>query len=162
MSLQLYYDQTHIADPKPASGAIPAGTLTDDLDTYDLDFQHHFRVGDANHIVWGFGYRFTHDVVGAAPSVAFLPPELDRNLFNVFLQDEIRLQENLFLTLGTKIEHNDWRPGSNGNRARGCAGISRPRKCSGPRSRARCAHPRASTATSSSRPIFPCHFRRAS
>ena len=64
MSLQLYYDRTHLGDPVPANHTTgePAGILTDDLDTYDLDFQHRFLLGDRNHIVWGLGYRFTHEV----------------------------------------------------------------------------------------------------
>jgi iron complex outermembrane receptor protein len=113
MSLQLYYDRTHLTDPIPAFaiGAItlsPAGTLVDDLDTYDLDFQHHFHLADWNNIVWGLGYRFTHEVDRNAPGLAFLPPTLDHNLFSGFLQDEIKLRENVFLTLGTKLEHNDY------------------------------------------------------
>jgi len=108
MSLQLYYDRTHLASPKPASGAVPAGILTDDLDTYDLDFQHHFRWGEYHRFVWGLGYRFTRDAVGDAPSVAFVPADLDRNLFSGFVQHEMQLRENLFLTLGTKLEHNDY------------------------------------------------------
>ena len=108
MSLQLYYDRTHIAVPKTAIFADPAGTLRDDLDTYDLDFQDRFHLGGRNQFVWGLGYRFTHDVVGNAPSVVFLPPVLDQNLFSGFVQDEIKLQEKLFLTLGSKLEHNDY------------------------------------------------------
>jgi len=113
MSLQMYYDRTHLVDPIPASVAgtitlAPAGTLTDDLDTFDIDFQHHLHLGDWNNIVWGLGYRFTHEVDDNAPALAFLPPTLDHNLYSAFLQDEITLRENLFLTLGTKIEHNDY------------------------------------------------------
>ena len=54
------------------------------------------------------GYRFTHDVVQAAPLVTFLPAKLDQDLFSGFVQDEIKLRENFFLTLGTKLEHNDY------------------------------------------------------
>ena len=113
MSLQMYYDRTHLSDPIPAYviGAFrlaPAGTLMDDLDTYDVNFQHHFHVGDRNNIVWGLGYRFTHEVDENAPGLAFLPPTLNQNLFSGFAQDEIMLRENLFLTLGTKVEHNDY------------------------------------------------------
>jgi len=108
MSLQLYYDRTHIAVPKPAVFVDPAGILRDDLDTYDLDFQDRFHLGQRNNIVWGLGYRFTHDVVGNAPSTEFLPPVLDQNLFSGFVQDEIKLHEKLFLTLGSKLEHNDY------------------------------------------------------
>jgi iron complex outermembrane receptor protein len=112
-SVQMYYDRTHLVDPIPASvaGAItlaPAGLLTDNLDTFDLDFQHHFHLASWNNIVWGLGYRFTHEVDKNAPGLAFFPPTLDHNLFSAFLQDEITLRDNLFLTLGTKIEHNDY------------------------------------------------------
>ncbi len=108
MSLQLYYDRTHLNDPIPANDFAPAGTLVDDLHTYDLDFQHRFALGDRNHIVWGLGYRFTHDVVENAPALAFIPRVLDHNLFSAFAQDEITIVKRLSLTLGTKIEHNDY------------------------------------------------------
>jgi iron complex outermembrane receptor protein len=113
LSLQLYYDRTHLSDPIPAfvAGSLtlaPAGVLVDDLDTYDLDFQHHFRLADWNNIVWGLGYRFMHEADQNAPGIAFLPPTLDHHLFSGFVQDEITLRENLFLTLGTKLEHNDY------------------------------------------------------
>jgi len=113
MSLQMYYDRTHLADPIPAYAIgtfvlAPAGTLTDDLDTYDVDFQHHFHLGERNNIIWGLGYRFTHEVDDNAPGLAFLPPTLDQNLFSGLVQDEIMLRENLFFTLGTKLEHNDY------------------------------------------------------
>ena len=110
MSLQLYYDRTHLSDPIPVSvdPFEPAGTLTDDLDTYDLDFQHRFHLGERNNFVWGLGYRFTHEVDHNAPGLAFLPSVLDQNLYSAFVQDEIKLVRNLFFTLGTKIEHNDY------------------------------------------------------
>jgi iron complex outermembrane receptor protein len=108
MSLQLYYDQTHFSLPKPAVLFSPAGELTDDLDTYDLDFQHRFRLNERNKIVWGLGYRFTHDVVGNAPTTAVFPSNLDQSLYSGFIQDEIKLHEKLSLTIGTKLEHNDF------------------------------------------------------
>ncbi|HTB80694.1 MAG TPA: TonB-dependent receptor [Opitutaceae bacterium] len=107
-SLQLYYDRTHLASPKPKGNFVPAGILTDDLDTYDLNFQHRFRLNERNRIVWGFGYRFTHDVVGPAPSVTFVPTKLGQDLFSGFAQDEIKLLDNLFFTFGSKVEHNDY------------------------------------------------------
>jgi iron complex outermembrane receptor protein len=111
MSLQLYYDRTHLVDPISNQFNSPGTTysfLKDDLDTYDLDFQHHFGLGGRNRFVWGLGYRFTHDVVGEAQNLAFVPPILDHNLFSGFVQDEIMLLKNLFFTLGTKVEHNDY------------------------------------------------------
>ena len=108
LSLQLYYDRTHLVDPIPANPFEPAGTLTDDLDTYDLDFQHRFHLGGHNYLVWGLGYRFTHEVDQNAPALAFLPPTLNHNLFSGFVQDEIMLLKDLSFTLGTKVEHNDY------------------------------------------------------
>jgi iron complex outermembrane receptor protein len=108
MSLQAYYDRTHLEFPY-----VTLGTLSDDLDTADVEFQHNFSLGERNKFVWGLGYRFTHEVDqnNAAPGsaqVIFMPSTLDQNLVNVFGQDEIRLLDQLYLTLGTKIEHNDY------------------------------------------------------
>jgi len=84
----------------------PDGKITDDLDTYDLDFQNRFPLGERNHIVWGLGYRFTHDEVVDAPALAFYPNVLEQSLYSCFVQDEIMLHPKLFLTLGSKLEHN--------------------------------------------------------
>ena len=113
LSLQSYIDQTHLADPISAlllNGApvAPAGKLYDDLTTYDVDFQHRFPLGLRNRVVWGLGYRRTHDDVVDSPALGFFPGVLDQNLFSAFVQDEIALQRNLSFTLGTKLEHNDY------------------------------------------------------
>jgi len=99
LSVQLYYDETRRIVP---------GTFGENLSTYDLDIQDRFLLGSRNHFVVGGGYRFTDDNVGNSPAVAFLPAHLDRNLFNIFGQDEITLTEGLNFTLGTKLEHNDY------------------------------------------------------
>jgi iron complex outermembrane receptor protein len=108
MSLQMYYDRTHLAAPKPGNPFEPFGFVTDDLNTYDVDFQHRFPLGDRNKIVWGLGYRYTDDTVGPAPTVTFIPNHLDQRLYSGFVQDEIKLRDNLFFTLGSKLEHNDY------------------------------------------------------
>ncbi len=108
--LQVYWDRTHFNDPVAAyvinSVALaPAGTLTDDLNTYDVDFSDRFRwVGGL--LVWGLGYRYTHDVVDNAPALAFLPPVLDQDLYSGFVQNQIALLQDLSFTIGTKLEHN--------------------------------------------------------
>jgi len=56
---------------------------------------------------------FTHDVVDPAQNLTFLPPTLNRNLYSGFVQDEVMLVKNLFFTMGTKLEHNDY-TGSSG------------------------------------------------
>jgi iron complex outermembrane receptor protein len=108
MSLQMYYDHTQLSNPEPATQFSAAGTLKDRLDTYDLDFEHHLAIGLHNQLVWGLGYRFTHDVVSNSPLLAFFPQHLDHSLVSGFVQDEIALRKDLFFTLGTKVEHNDY------------------------------------------------------
>ena len=99
MKLQVYYDHTHRSIP---------GSFTQGLDTYDLDFQHHFPLGSRHDIVWGFGYRLGNDDVINTPANAFLPPDVRHKWFNAFLQDEIALSSRLHLTVGSKVEHNDY------------------------------------------------------
>lgn len=98
--LQVYFDHTHRRIP---------GSFTQDIGTSDLDFQHRFRAGPAHDIVWGFGYRMGSDDVVNTRENAFLPPRVTREWSNVFLQDEIALsKDRLALTIGSKIEHNDY------------------------------------------------------
>src|SRR6185503_4138461 len=83
--------------------------FTEDLKTYDLDFQHRFPLGTRQSIIWGAGYRLSQDEVGNRPALAFLPDRRNLQLFSGFLQDEITLiPERLQFTLGSKIEHNDY------------------------------------------------------
>ena len=120
MQLQSYIDHTHLLDPEPALtlGTLqlaPPGVLADDLTTYDVDFQDRFDAATYHHVVWGLGFRRTHDAVVNAPSLAFLPNVLDQNLYSTFAQDEIALKPNLNFIAGTKLEHNaytgwEWQP----------------------------------------------------
>lgn len=95
-SFQAYYDTNRRTD-----SGVPVR-----MTTFDLDFQHHIAVGDRQDIVWGLGYR--SDTSGAPPGYAttFTPAFRSVNLFSVFAQDEIRISESLWFTLGAKLEHN--------------------------------------------------------
>ncbi len=113
VSLQLYYDRASLALPVPAQvlngiTLAQAGTLADALDTVDVDFQQRLRPRRRHSLAWGFGYRLTHDVVQNAPALGFEPPVLTQQLFSVFLQDEIALTRQAALTIGSKLEHNDY------------------------------------------------------
>jgi iron complex outermembrane receptor protein len=107
-SLQMYFDRTHLDDPFPSSLNLPAGTLGDNLNTYDVDFQDRLHLGMSTQIVWGMESRFTHDVVTDAPSVGFVPNILNQTLLSAFLQEDIKLSDNLTETIGCKVEHNDY------------------------------------------------------
>ncbi len=113
VSLRSYIDHTHLLDPIAEYvlnniPLAPAGTLHDDLTTYDVDFQNRFSLGPRNRIVWGLGYRLTHDTVQNAPGLGFFPTTLQQNLFSAFLQDELRIATDWSLILGSKLEHNDY------------------------------------------------------
>jgi iron complex outermembrane recepter protein len=99
-ALQLYYDRTHRNIP---------GTFGENLDTYDADFQHRFHMTARHDVVWGLGYRASIDDVRNTVALAFLPPHVSRQWFSGFVQDEMPFASNRFrLTLGTKLEHNDY------------------------------------------------------
>jgi iron complex outermembrane recepter protein len=114
LSLQSYYDRTHLVDPIPAvylAGTFllaPAGFLRDDLTTFDTDFQHRFALGTRNRIVWGIGYRYTHDLVRNAPGIGFFPTVFNQSLYSAFVQDEFLLGHDWSATVGSKLEHNDY------------------------------------------------------
>jgi iron complex outermembrane recepter protein len=112
-TLQSYIDRTHISNPEgPLSIAglqiSPPGTLRDDLTTLDVDFQNRIFLTEREQMVWGFGFRHTHDAVGNAPAVGFFPEVLNQNLYGAFVQNEFMLRKDLSFTLGTKLEHNDY------------------------------------------------------
>ena len=77
--------------------------------TFDLDAQEALAVNDVHSLVWGGGYRVTSDRTEETPVLFFEPPERTTHLFNVFVQDEIRLgRKGWFTTVGTKLEHNSY------------------------------------------------------
>jgi iron complex outermembrane receptor protein len=76
-------------------------------DTLDLDYQHHLAWGARQDVVWGLGYHYTEDRIGGSLTVSFRPPSRTLQVFNAFVQDEMALVPNrLYLTAGTKLEHN--------------------------------------------------------
>jgi len=83
--------------------------LDETRDTVDLDFQHRFAWGSRNDLIWGIGYRFSHDNLGATPFISFVDANKGNNLFSAFLHDEISLiPSKLALILGSRFERNDY------------------------------------------------------
>jgi iron complex outermembrane receptor protein len=78
-------------------------------DTFDLDFQHHLQASARQDVVWGLGWRQTRDRMGNSDTLVFDPAQRSDDTFSAFVQDEITLaQDRLYLTLGSKFEHNDY------------------------------------------------------
>lgn len=100
LKVQAYFDRTHRRIP---------GSFTQDINTADFDFQHRFAIGATHDVVWGIGYRVVADDVVNTPANAFLPAKTSRTFLNASVQDEIVLsRDRLVLTLGTKVEHDDY------------------------------------------------------
>jgi len=97
LELQLYFNRTERE----------SAMLREDRDTYDLDFQHRFRFGNRQDIVWGVGYRFSQDNIRNSFSFTFDPETRSMPLYSGFVHDEITLiEDRLRLTVGSKFSHN--------------------------------------------------------
>ena len=100
-SLQMYYDRTE--------RAFAQSPFSEDRDTIDIDFQYRVPLGDDHKVIMGAGYRMTADSIVSSPTIAISPADRSVNLFSYFIQDEITLvDEFLFLTGGSKFQHNDY------------------------------------------------------
>jgi iron complex outermembrane receptor protein len=98
-SLQVYYDYL----------GIPQGPEDFNQNTFDVDFNDRFNLSGRNAITWGAGYRAYQAHSNSSNLEEFLPSNQFRNLYSCFLQDKITvLPDRLFLTLGSKLEHNDF------------------------------------------------------
>lgn len=99
MALQMYYDRTNRK----------TATLRENRYTFDIDFQHRFRLGNRNELIWGLGYRFTQDDTKGFSIMSLDPNGRGDNLFSAFIQEDISLIENkLNLIIGSKFEYNDY------------------------------------------------------
>jgi iron complex outermembrane receptor protein len=97
LQLRVYYDRTRRDDP----------SFRDVLDTSDIDVQYRLRLA-RNELVMGFNYRYTSN--DNSPGVIFRlqPQSSNDELISAFIQDEIELTDALHLTIGTKLEENDF------------------------------------------------------
>ena len=98
-SFQAYFDRSTRGDTTYGFG----------LNTFDLDFQHHVGWGSRQDFVWGVGYRVSFDDTSATRRITFTPASRTTQLFSSFVQDEITIVPgHLSVSLGTKLEHNDY------------------------------------------------------
>ncbi len=99
-AVQMYFDNT----------SYKTSFFNDLTNTADLDVQNTWTGWSRNEIVWGAGYRFVNSQNDPASEQYSLTPKTrNDNLFNAFVQDKIALiPAELFLTLGSKFEKNDY------------------------------------------------------
>jgi len=101
VSAQAFYDHSE--------RFIPDIVFKEQRDIVDLEVQHRFAWGARQTVVYGAGYRQSHDVTGTPPLVfIFVPPTETLDYYNAFVQDQIALWSGAELTLGSKFERNDY------------------------------------------------------
>ncbi len=108
-TLQAYLDHTERDWP---------ALTNESRDTYDLDFQYRTRRFERHDLVFGAGYRLSRDHMGVSDTAlpvgtqqyaTFSQTVSNRALLSAFVQDDIVLApERLILTLGAKLEKNDY------------------------------------------------------
>ncbi len=108
LTLQLFFDRTvdryeyvDVNSDNRETGA--------EINTYDLDFQHHFSFGNRNEITWGLSTRHIYDKINNAANVSYSREYRHAPLYSTFFQDEITvIEDRLKLIIGTKYANNDY------------------------------------------------------
>ena len=99
LQVQLYYDRTERKDV----------LIRENRDTFDVEFQHRLSPLTGTDLLWGASYRLTSDDIRSSPVVGFDPSDETVHWASAFLQNEIAMfDERLRLTLGSKVEYNEY------------------------------------------------------
>ncbi len=98
VQLRAYYDYTRRDDP----------SFVDTLHTFDVDLQRRLAPIGRHELLWGVAMRLTSNENRSGGIFAVDPEDSDDLLYSGFIQDRISLTDELKLTLGTKLEHNDF------------------------------------------------------
>lgn len=99
LSLQTYYDHQD-------SNSFELG---ESRDTLDFEAQYRMAAQGRHEFMFGAGLRYYDDRTSGTSGVSLDPASNSKLLFSAFVQDRITLlDDELILTLGTKLEHNDF------------------------------------------------------
>ena len=97
LTVQTYYDYTDRKEDY----------YQQTFNIYDFDLQYQMGIGKSHSLTMGTGFRHIEGDFTENIQVSMLDSE--DQLYSAFLQDEIALvPDNLWFTLGTKWEHNDY------------------------------------------------------
>ncbi|MEZ0238952.1 MAG: TonB-dependent receptor plug domain-containing protein [Methylophilaceae bacterium] len=97
---QAYYDRTLRKVPP---------TFRDANNIFDVEFQHSLKPIGRHALTWGANYRYSQDEFKSDhPSIGILPEDVNQSWLSLYGQDEISLTTNLNLTLGARLERNDY------------------------------------------------------
>jgi iron complex outermembrane receptor protein len=99
-SLQAFFDRTI---------RIASGDVGETRNTIDIDFIHHLPLGGRNNFSYGAGLRWSpYQVIPPNQYETLIPASNLDHVYTGFLQDEIQLAEKLFLTVGAKLQENNY------------------------------------------------------
>jgi iron complex outermembrane receptor protein len=98
LEVYAYYDRTRRI----------AGILNEGSDTYNVEAQHSFGIGERQHVLWGGGYRVIDDFYENGAAAALVRPSASLDLASFYVQDEISVTAGLRLTLGLKLEDHSY------------------------------------------------------
>lgn len=99
-SVQSYIDWTKRNEPF---------NFIDERTTFDVETQYDFAASSRHQIIVGAGLRVLSDDKQGDYNVSFAPQKDTNVVYSAFIQDKITLApDTWFLTLGTKVEHNDF------------------------------------------------------
>jgi iron complex outermembrane receptor protein len=83
--------------------------LDNDRKVFDAEIQYDLPAWGAHDLIAGAHYRYSNEKLTASPIVTFDEATRRDQLISGFVQDKITLDPaRWFLTLGTKVEHNDY------------------------------------------------------
>jgi iron complex outermembrane recepter protein len=98
--VQFYFDHTDRQIP---------GSFNEARSTYNVAFLHDLSAVGRHDLQWGVEFRSTGDDIGNTQFSSFIPPSRTDQTLSAFVQDRIELKKDrTYLTLGTKLEHNDY------------------------------------------------------
>jgi len=101
--LQFYYDHSYR----------DSWLVKHQQDILDLDYQYHFFPLTRHNVVVGAAYRYTdfqNQTTSLTANAGLVRPKNSQDhLFSAFIQDDIEvIEDSVWLTLGSKFEHNDY------------------------------------------------------
>ena len=98
LRVQAYYDQFRRRD---------AVLYRPQEDILDIEFQHGIQLGEHG-VLWGGGYRRSHDDIQPGLFFGFVPASRTMNWSSLFVQDAIGLGAAVDLTVGLRLERNGY------------------------------------------------------
>ena len=98
-TLQGYFDRT-----------LRVGSaLGEARDTVDIDFVHHFHLSSSQQFSYGGGLRWSpYHIISQSPEETLVPAIATDYIHTGFAQDQIQLGEKVSLTLGVKLQDNNY------------------------------------------------------